>query len=200
MKRFFFILTLYCSAFNVTGQELSETEYVYFDTDKYELSIKAKQQLDKIIKSCKIELAGHTDSDAEESHNIDLSKNRVLSVYDYLIKAGFNSDQIKYAYFGEKTPIVNNTDTLNKWKNRRVEIKVFCDGTKSYFPFDTLYKKPQIYIISHQSDTILYGKEGTVIEIPGNSFQTIDNTKLIGNEIIIELTEFYKKSDMFFAN
>lgn len=76
-----------------------------------------------------VHIYGHTDSDGDENKNKTLSKKRVRSVKDYLIKKGVESSRMNLRGFGEEEPIADNSSPWGKAKNRRVEIKVDgCDG------------------------------------------------------------------------
>lgn len=60
--------------------------------------------------------------------------------------------------------------------------------------FELPKKKFQYFKINQNRDTTLKGREGTIIEIPSNSFNTNSN------ELTIRLKEYYKMSDMVFSD
>jgi hypothetical protein len=55
--------------------------------------------------------------------------------------------------------------------------------------YEQLQKKPQAFLINHQRDTVINGKEGTRLYIPAYSFDTQESFTLL-------LTEFYSVNDM----
>lgn len=60
-------------------------------------------------------------------------------------------------------------------------------------------KKPQEFKVNTQKDTIIVCKEGTKLTIKANSFIDSKGNLVIGN-INLEVTEYYKLSDMLLAN
>ncbi len=52
----------------------------------------------------KIELQGHTDSQGDDDHNMELSKNRAKAVMDYLISKGIDKTRLSSQGFGETQP------------------------------------------------------------------------------------------------
>lgn len=104
-------------------------EWVYFAVNQTDLSEEAKAALDKNVKILKeepdlrVSLSGHTDSDASDEYNLDLSRRRVETVKQYLINKGISLTRIKeIAAHGEEEPVTTNVTPLGKAKNRRVEI------------------------------------------------------------------------------
>lgn len=59
--------------------------------------------------------------------------------------------------------------------------------------FDSVKKKPEVFEIDANKDTIIIGKKGTKIQIEANSFKAKGKVK-------IEVAEFYELSDMLLAN
>ena len=86
------------------------------------------QQMVQIIKQhpeAVFELAGYTDSTGPEKFNVNLSKNRVTAVRNYLVnEKGFSPKNIVIQYFGEANPIASNSTREGRRKNRRVEVVV----------------------------------------------------------------------------
>jgi outer membrane protein OmpA-like peptidoglycan-associated protein len=103
---------------------------LFFATGEYKLENKSKTELDKLIgflnenKNLKVEISGHTDDVGKDEDNIELSRKRAKSVYDYLVNAGVNVSRLKYAGYGETQFVVPNTSDKNRQMNRRIEFKV----------------------------------------------------------------------------
>lgn len=68
-----------------------------------------------------IEISGHTDSDGSPSYNQKLSEKRAIAVRDFLMKKDVRRSRLATIGFGEDRPLVPNTSTKNKGKNRRIE-------------------------------------------------------------------------------
>ncbi len=72
-----------------------------------------------------IELQGHTElSIGYEKKLMELSKKRVKTVKNYLIKKGVEAERIKEKAFGGTKPITSNKTKKEKAKNRRVEFVI----------------------------------------------------------------------------
>lgn len=70
----------------------------------------------------KINIIGHTDSDGDEAHNLDLSKRRAASVRQALIdNFGIGGDRMQTDGKGESQPAESNDTAAGKAANRRVE-------------------------------------------------------------------------------
>lgn len=99
----------------------------YFEFDKYEILDTNYAFLDSLVdimldnEDLRIEVHGHTDDVGSESYNEKLSKNRAISVVDYLISEGIDKRRIKYDYFGAKKPIASNGTPEGRQMNRRCE-------------------------------------------------------------------------------
>lgn len=104
-------------------------EGVNFKTDKADLTEGAKLILDEVVKTLNefpevtLEIQGHTDSDASDAYNIDLSRRRSLSVKAYLVDHGIDAGRLTTSWFGERRPIATNSTPAGKAKNRRIEFK-----------------------------------------------------------------------------
>jgi OmpA-OmpF porin, OOP family len=85
-------------------------------------TIKEIAQVLKDNQLVKIKIIGHTDSDGDESKNLDLSKRRAESVKNELNNVfGIELNRIETDGKGESSPIAPNDNSINKAKNRRVE-------------------------------------------------------------------------------
>ncbi|MEI6816404.1 MAG: OmpA family protein, partial [Bacteroidota bacterium] len=107
---------------------------VYFDFDKAELTTETTHKLDSmakfinkyIAKVIKIEIAGHTDSMGMNDYNDRLSNLRANAVNDYLLAKKIPDTLIKKVdAFGKRMPVSNNHDSVERSKNRRVEIATY---------------------------------------------------------------------------
>lgn len=103
---------------------------VFFETDKYELKDESRVELDRLAQlllknsAICIEVGGHTDNQGTALHNQELSNNRAKSVFEYLVKAGINSQRMTYKGYGETKPVSTNETDNGKALNRRTEFKI----------------------------------------------------------------------------
>ncbi len=88
-------------------------------------SLATLQRLTDIRDLCEgrivIEIAGHTDSLGSASRNQDLSQRRAQMVRSYLIEQGMSAAQLSTRGYGEERPLVPNTTSDNRARNRRIE-------------------------------------------------------------------------------
>ncbi len=69
----------------------------------------------------KLKIIGHTDSDGDETFNMNLSEKRARSCFRYIRSKGINGERISYEGRGESEPITENETVEGKNKNRRVQ-------------------------------------------------------------------------------
>ncbi|MBL4725031.1 MAG: OmpA family protein, partial [Lutibacter sp.] len=112
---------------------LADLDIIYFDLDKSNIRQDASIELDKVVSLMNkypgmvIRLESHTDSRANDQYNLDLSKRRAKSTYEYIISNGIDSSRItKYEGFGETQLINKCSNGVNCSKdehqlNRRTE-------------------------------------------------------------------------------
>ena len=101
---------------------------IYFDVNSDKIKPESYGTLNDIAKvlkdtpDVKIKITGHTDSDGDDAKNLVLSKRRAESVKNALSSDfGIIADRLQTDGAGESMPIVPNTTTEQKSKNRRVE-------------------------------------------------------------------------------
>ena len=112
-----------------TGAKLV-IENILFNSGKATLKPQSFEALDKFADllrknpTVSIEVSGHTDNTGSASLNKKLSKDRALTVKNYLVNKGIEDERITYAGYGFEQPIAPNDTPEGREQNRRVEIKV----------------------------------------------------------------------------
>lgn len=108
-----------------------ENSGVYFDTAKYAVNSKSKETLDKLANVLReypdtnVLIVGHTDSVGADEMNMTLSKNRAISVTNYLVHdKGLGANRFTTNWFGETAPIADNSTAEGRAKNRRVNLAI----------------------------------------------------------------------------
>ncbi len=102
-------------------------EGVNFHVDKADLTDGAKLILDEVVKTLNefpevtLDIQGHTDSDASDAYNMDLSRRRSISVKNYLTEHGIAASRLTTSWYGERKPIDTNETDAGKARNRRIE-------------------------------------------------------------------------------
>jgi OmpA-OmpF porin, OOP family len=103
---------------------------IQFDPAKATLKKTSYANLDKVVEVMKkypsynLRISGHTDSDGDDKKNLELSKNRAKTCFDYLVSKGIAASRMTHEGFGETKPLVPNTNKANKAENRRVEFEL----------------------------------------------------------------------------
>jgi hypothetical protein len=120
-----------------------ETAVVYgvnFDVDSDRLRPDAEPALEEILEALEARpdvtatVEGHTDSDASDAYNLDLSSRRAASVLAWLVERGVAASRLTAVGRGESDPIADNESTAGKAANRRVEIEPACGGNPAPAP------------------------------------------------------------------
>lgn len=104
---------------------------VHFATNSAELTPESKRLLDVMgealtaqpeLKQRPFVIAGHTDEVGSEASNLELSRSRANSVYEYLASRwAIDSGRMAVAYYGESIPWELGSDPEALKMNRRVE-------------------------------------------------------------------------------
>jgi outer membrane protein OmpA-like peptidoglycan-associated protein len=103
---------------------------VFFDFRKAILRPESFAELDRLavfmIQRPKmvIELSGHSDNVGSATMNLDLSKQRVNAVREYLIAKGIEASRMKTVAYGATKPLVRNDSEDARRRNRRVEFRI----------------------------------------------------------------------------
>lgn len=90
------------------------------------LNQQAKDELDKLLQimkdnpTIKIDVQGHVCC----TDNYELSKQRALTIKNYLINNNISVDRITYSAYSNHKPVVSEIDNASRQMNRRVEILV----------------------------------------------------------------------------
>jgi len=173
---FFFLLSI---SLCTHSQSVQKT-LVYFDFDKYDLTKETTHKLDSMSrfitkfadKVIKIEIAGHCDVMGDYDYNDVLSDERAKAISKYLVSKGVKDTLIKkVAAFGKRQPINNNSDSLERALNRRVEITSYFkrnDAAKTPPPPDEQHKR----MIPKSDDMTKIGEldSNSTIVIPNLNF------------------------------
>ena len=102
---------------------------IYFDSGSDKIkpeSAGTMKEIAGVLKdnpSVRVKIVGHTDSDGDDSKNLDLSKRRGISVKNaFATEYGLDQARIETDGKGETEPIASNATSDGKAKNRRVEL------------------------------------------------------------------------------
>jgi len=101
-----------------TINDLIKLNEIYFEFDKWDITKKAKIELDRVVKVMKtdypnmiIKVETHSDSRGNHDYNLDLSQKRAESIFRYLVSQNISENRIlSYQGFGETRPVNNCLD------------------------------------------------------------------------------------------
>ncbi len=112
-----------------TGKDFELNDFT-FDSNSALLTQNGKTNLERILlflnenPIISLQIIAHTDNEGEISYNQILSEKRAKAVCQFLVEKGIDKKRLFPLGKGEKEPKVENTNTENKAKNRRVEFFV----------------------------------------------------------------------------
>jgi outer membrane protein OmpA-like peptidoglycan-associated protein len=103
---------------------------IFFEFNKAELKSESFYELDNLVQILKdnskmeIQISGHTDNIGNDEYNLKLSKDRAVSVLNYLISKGIDAKRLSCEGYGETKPIADNNTEEGRVLNRRVEFTI----------------------------------------------------------------------------
>lgn len=168
-------LLFFALYFSTLHAQESLKHEVYFASDKHEISESELTKLKSFLRSLEasfiasIQLTGHTDSDADEEYNIELSDRRVQSVQEVIATFDLSTRPIDSKFYGESKPVDENTHPEGKQNNRRVEIvaipmRIEVPPPPKQTP-DFVLQLPEI-----EGDTMITFPQGTILTLPKKDY------------------------------
>ena len=124
----------------LTARGVEITGTIQFATGKSEVLAASFKTLEDIAKVMiqepqalqLVAIEGHTDSMGDRAANMKLSRDRVKSVLELLVKKhGVGGDRLTTNWFGPDRPIADNATEPGRAKNRRVEFRVIRPEPKA---------------------------------------------------------------------
>jgi len=151
--------------------------------------IKAKKYIKLLDKFnlIEIEIFGFTDSDGKSNSNIKLSQKRINTVSKLLEERGYNTKR-KAEAKGEENPIYNN-ETVEKYKNRRVEVVAYYSSKKKTKKTKKVLAKNKPILNSNKKKPrvkVEDFKKGKIISLPSVQFYGGTANFLPGSEEILD--------------
>ena len=116
---------------NTALQKHIQPTAVYFSNDSHDITPSAKKNLIEFLDQfayttwSPIVIEGHTDSNNSEVYNLNLSRQRMLSVKQTLTQSGYPGDQVTEIAKGEIQPIASNATEAGRQLNRRVVVRPY---------------------------------------------------------------------------
>jgi outer membrane protein OmpA-like peptidoglycan-associated protein len=104
--------------------------YIYYRTTETTIPQSAHTMLDKVARymaakpAVTLELRGYTDSGGDGEENLKISRQRVQTIKQHLIKRGIQADRIKAKGYGATNFLESNNSETLRVLNRRVEMEL----------------------------------------------------------------------------
>lgn len=200
-----------CLATSIGFAQNSKKHVIHFSSNSYIISPAEADKLSNFISKYgnteleSIELSGHTDSEASDAYNVNLSLNRCEEVSRFMRNKLNVQAKTNINSFGEQNPVASNASKLGKANNRRVEIVLYYKSratqkdefspTSEDYYYDGWEKEGQTFKIDPNVTNTLKGNEGTLIIIPK---EAICNSKNL-TSVEITLKEYLTMSDILMA-
>ena len=200
--RVLYLMLLMMVVGNIQAQMPVQPFRVNFNVNEFTLDQQDQSILLQVVNKYKaspyaeVTIAAHTDNDADQNYNLNLSKNRANAVKQFLIKQGVKPTNILTNYFGENKPLLANDNAKNKSENRRVDVHVdnyaFKNVNQMLKVAGGNYK--QTFTINPTQPNTIKGKNGTTIFIP--AYTLVDeNNKPVSKTVTVNLSEFLNPKD-----
>lgn len=113
--------------------ELIGSQVIEFEVQSAVITPQGRDLLDQILvsleaaPSIRIEIRGHADAQGTEAANMELSKDRTMAVFGYLVAQGQPPDRFDLLWFGESQPIASNDTEEGRARNRRIEFRALLE-------------------------------------------------------------------------
>lgn len=102
---------------------------IYFDTDQATLKAGSEATLEQVRglldarPQLQVVIAGHTDAEGGDAHNLALSRRRAAAVVEWMVDKGIDAGRLQSEGHGESMPVAGNDTPEGRALNRRVEIR-----------------------------------------------------------------------------
>ena len=201
MKNLLLILLLITLIDQACAQQLN----VYFGHNSDVVGVNDLLKLQSFLESTsELEgnylLYGFADTVGNSSYNLKLSEKRVDAIQNRLYNYGIDSQRIQTFYKGEVSS--HNRDLFY---SRRVEVVFMksnvADGSINTFDdfIESVTPQKQQFYLFADTDTVIEGKKGTVVEFGRDILEFPDGSFVMG-AVKIELTEYYNTPDFISDN
>lgn len=200
--RVLYLMLLMMVVGNIQAQMPVQQFRVNFNVNEFALDQQDQSILLQVANKYKaspyaeVTIAAHTDNDADQNFNLNLSKNRANAVKQFLIKSGVKPAHILMSYHGENKPLLANDNPKNKSENRRVDLQVdnyaFKNVNQMLKAAGGNYK--QTFTINPTQPNTIKGKNGTAIFIPANTLVDANNNP-VNKPVTVNLSEYLNPKD-----
>ncbi|MBK07862.1 MAG: hypothetical protein CL920_22000 [Deltaproteobacteria bacterium] len=122
----------------VTKEEIKILQKIEFKTGSATINKRSYGIIEQVISVLKsrpkmrLRIEGHTDDVGDKTFNMNLSKKRAEAVFQFIVTRGkIDAKRLTHEGYGMNKPLVPNTSTENRAKNRRVQFNVIKQPTST---------------------------------------------------------------------
>ncbi|WP_304504116.1 Ig-like domain-containing protein [Corallococcus sp. EGB] len=119
------------SKVRLEGSRIVILDKVYFATNKAVILARSFPLLSQVAAVLRahpelerVRVEGHTDSQGDDTKNLNLSQRRANTVREWLVKNGIAAERLEAVGYGETKPVTTNATAKGRESNRRVEFNV----------------------------------------------------------------------------
>jgi hypothetical protein len=204
IKVFLLSFSLVLSTF-LFAQAPVSTASIFFETDRSELSVEARQTLDKLAPALlqapdyQVNIEAFSDDRGTAQHNLRLAADRATAVQNYLAGKGLIADKTAVQNWGERK--AESPTETGRQKSRRVDVMV---NSISFKDFETLRDRlsantEQVLKIQANQEQTVTAAGGTILVVPANAF-VFEDGKTPKGEVELLVQEAYDPSDFILHN
>ncbi len=119
------------------GENLTLNQKIKFGFNSNDFTRQSKQTLEEVVKILRqhprleLTIVGHTCNVGDLESNLNLSRDRAMTVKKYLIEKGVEADRLHVQGLGSQAPLFPNQSEYNRILNRRVEFLIL--GARQQF-------------------------------------------------------------------
>jgi OOP family OmpA-OmpF porin len=120
----------------VTRRKVEIDETIQFESGSARLLRESHAQLDSVVQVLvdapyiRLRIEGHTDGEAGDEFNLELSRERALAVRKYIESKGIEASRMESIGYGETRPIDTNRTPSGRARNRRVEFHILREDAQ----------------------------------------------------------------------
>ena len=115
------------------NKEMNKLSDVQFASNSHTIDKESYTKLNTVVEvmllnpEIEMMIHAHTDDRGNENYNRELSKQRAVSVMNYLIRKGVAEERLMFLGHGNTQPIANNNSDEGRARNRRVQFEILFE-------------------------------------------------------------------------
>ncbi len=158
-------------------------QVINFELDKAIIPEVNKPFLDRAatiiqqVPDMELMIIGHTDNQASNAYNMNLSRERAEAVREYLISKGVDASKLTTKGMGETDPIADNSTEQGRFRNRRIEFTVYDESALNSGSITNNSINPDLNPLDSNNDNVLPDSDdrGVSTNMPDPDLNPLDS-------------------------